>query len=337
MRALVDPALGIWRFRDHRPVTPAMFIAAYKSGMRRRTIFVRSHTDRSPVPLCLPPPSPCTDPSIVMTPFASAIRRTLTLFALTAALVFAGCDSSGSNTEDAPQPIEPAAFEVDTESYPTTQSADAAAKAGTHVLAGVTTVSALTFAVEANLALPKLVTAAALQADPVIESGTWVWESTAQTDSSNATFRLEGTPDGEDVVWEMFVSATGPTGGLQNFSLYTGRSSFDGTNGSWSLFYPIDGARSNVLDASFTVDSETTKSITFEVADGAERDAGDTIRYARDGDSRTVEYVQVEPVSETTVSWDAITKAGFIQSTDYNGNEKSCWSPEPELDNVPCS
>jgi len=263
----------------------------------------------------------------------------LLLFLATA--VLSGCDSGGSSDETSPEVIAPTSFAVDVESFPTEGSgtaAQAGPKAGTHVAVAAVTVGTISLAVEANLLIPKAVTAAALNEDPVIENGTWIWESTTATDSSSASFRLEGTPNGDRVEWAMFVSVDDPVNGtlLTDFQLYTGETAFDGSSGTWSLNYPMDGTPQNVLNADFSVASDSEKSITFTVGPGAEENVGDAILYRASDDQRSVVYTETGSGNQIDVQWDAVIKAGSIQAPDYNNGATSCWSAAPDLDNIAC-
>jgi len=259
------------------------------------------------------------------------------------ALTLTGCDSGGMGaTDDPPSVPPPDAFELNTDLFSTpTPGSPTAAKAGeyAHFANAALRVWPVSLLVKANLILPSAVTAAALQADPVVEDGTWTWDATADTLNQNVSFRLEGTPDGSTVAWSMQVTAPNPEQGeaLEDFELYTAETALDGASGSWSLFYRIDGERTRVLDADFTVTSDTQKAITFSVPDTAEENAGDSVRYAVDGTQRTFEWTRVADTGNTvvTVMWDAETKAGSIVAPAYNNGEPACW--DDAFQNVDCT
>lgn len=259
------------------------------------------------------------------------------------ALTLTGCDSGGLNaTDDPPSVPTPEAFELNTDLFSNQNpGSSAATKASeyTHFTNAAFRVWPVSLLVKANLIIPSAVTAAALQADPVVEEGTWIWDANADTLNQNVSFRLEGTPDGSAVAWSMTVTAPNPEQGeaLNSFELYTAETALDGSSGSWSLFYRIDGERTRVLDADFTVTSDTQKEITFSVPETAEDNAGDSVRYVVDDTQRTFEWTQVEDSGNTvvTVMWDAETKAGSIVAPGYNDGEKACWNDA--FQNVACS
>mgnify|MGYP001202534736 CR=1 FL=1 len=265
------------------------------------------------------------------------------------ALIFAACDGTGTNADldvnDPPEVVPPEAFELGTDLF-SDSNADAqnATKVGTgehaHFANAAFRAWPVSFALKVNLAVPAAVTAAALQANPVVEDGTWIWEATVDTTDHDheMTFRLEGTPDGETIFWRMNVTVPEPPLGepLEDFELYTAETTLDGSSGTWTLYYPIEGEQTAVLNAEFTVTDDHAKEITFRVPDYGGEFAGQSVYYAVDGSTRTFEWTRIEEGVEkvVTVVWDAETKAGFIVAPGYNGGEKACW--DADLVNTEC-
>jgi hypothetical protein len=258
-------------------------------------------------------------------------------------LMLTGCDSTEPDvTGEPPDVLPPDAFSIDADLFSNqAPGATRASKTGehTHFTHAALRVGPVSLLIKANLIIPTAVTAGALQADPVAEDGTWVWTATADTLSQDVSFRLEGTPDGDAVTWRMMVTAPDPAQGqpLENFALYTAQTALNGSSGSWSLFYRLDGERTRVLHADFTVTSDTEKGITFSVPEAADQNAGDSVRYAVDGTQRTFEWTQVEDAGDTvtTVMWNAETKSGSIVAPSYNDGERACWNES--FQNVACS
>jgi len=264
----------------------------------------------------------------------------LVLALLLIGLGAAGCDSNTSSDPEAPPVLEPDAFVFEADTFPETNDENPAVqpKAGTNVAVAATSVGVLSTVIAANLVIPRAVTAAALEAEPTVEDGTWIWRSSTRAEGTAVEFRLEGTPDGDRVRWRMFVTATNPNGtpSLDTFELYTAETLLNSEVGRWSLYYPIEGERRNVLDASYDLEGNRDE-VRFTVADGARRDVGDTVLYTEESTTRSVVYTQVEPEREAIIEWDAETKAGFIQAPNYRDGVTSCWGPAPELANVECS
>lgn len=270
------------------------------------------------------------------------IRQRLSILALACAVLLStsltGCDSAGSSDEATPEVITPASFTIDLETFPLGDagtSSSAVAKANGHVGNAAFRVGIVSALIGLNLIIPEAVTAAALQADPVIEDDTWIWESSTQVETGETvSFRLEGTTEGNRVYWTMAISGAGQSGEGESFELYTAETAPNGEEGTWSLYYDIDGERRNVLTADFAVDNDTHKQITFTVAEGAGENVGDSVRYEQDGATRVFVWTQVDPAETVTVEWDAETKEGSIVAPGYNSGEEACW--DTNLQNAPC-
>lgn len=247
-------------------------------------------------------------------------------------LLTTGCDSADDDT-DQPEVINPEAFSMDTGVFDVVGKQ---ASMGPNYTAALLRVLPVTILLEANLFIPQAVTAAALQADPIVEDGTWIWASTTTIDGRSATFRLTGTPDGREIDWSMRVTTTDPgTGEVYNdFELYTAETTLDGQEGTWQLYYRLDGVRTNVLNAEFDVGSASEKTLTFRVPDTAESNAGDSVRYGAEGNERSFFWTQVANALTHDIVWDAATKAGSITATDYKDGAKSCW--DTQLNDVAC-
>lgn len=169
-----------------------------------------------------------------------------------------------------------------------------------------------------------------------IESGTWVWANTVRIGAEDVIFRLGGTPDGDEVLWSMRITTTDPETDevYDDFVLYTARGAFDGQTGSWELYYRVAGVRTRVLEADFVATSPTQKTLTFSVPEGVGDAGGDSVVYERSGDDRVFDWTQVGEGFTHLVEWDAVTEAGSITATNYNGGERACW--DETLEDVPC-
>jgi hypothetical protein len=280
-----------------------------------------------------------------------SFRRNITVLIglILLAITATGCDSTETHTTDGPPAVlSPDAFELNTELFSNQNPGSASAtKAGeyAHFTYAALRVWPVSLLIKTKLVMPSTLTATALQAEPVLQDGTWVWDSRVNSQDQDLTFRLEGTPDGDSVRWSMFVTAPDADRGraLDNFELYTARTAMDGSSGAWSLYRHLDGERTHVLDADFTVTSDTEKEITFSVPETVEVNVIGSVRYAIDGTQRTFEWTRVGRIgtAEDTFSivivatWDAETKAGSIVAPNYNGGEPACW--DESFLNVACT
>ena len=252
--------------------------------------------------------------------------------ALIAGLAVSGCDSAGSDGT-APAVPSAGAFEFDASFPQAVQSGGMENWAN-----GAFRVGVVTLAVGVHLVIPSAATHAATQAEPVVVDGTWIWENTVPIDGTPVTFRLEGTPEGQEIDWRMLISSDQDIHGEQYdaFELYNATTALDGRTGRWQLYYRIDEVRTHVLTADFDVDSEDVREITFTVPEtNPNPDArGSTVLYGHDGSARMFDWHQEPEDRDHLVEWSAATHAGSITATDYNGGVRACW--DAGLQDAPC-
>ncbi len=251
--------------------------------------------------------------------------------------VLTGCDATESAADPTPPPAS--VFTLDTSFPDEAAPGGQTGVIGEHFVQGAARVGIVTTVVGVWLAIPAAVTDAATDVEPVVQSGTWIWENDVPINGTEFTFRLEGTPEGSSVDWTMFVSADRPVNGqtYNDFALYTARTSLNGRVGSWQLFAYEGGTRTRVLDADYEVTSSTVSEITYSIPNtnpnvGAR---GSSVRYAADGSARLFDWHQEPEDFDHLVSWDAVSHTGFIEATNYNGGERSCW--DPQLNDAPCT
>jgi hypothetical protein len=267
-----------------------------------------------------------------MSPRHYSYRYTFLLIALYA-ITFAGCDSN--KDEDAAPDLFPAeAFTLQTELF--NQNLAPKQAAGINFAAAALRVWPVSLAIGANLIIPSALTTSALQAEAVSEDGSWVWAASATANGLNTAYSLIGTRRDGGTDWSMLVTVQGGMGGetLDDFELFTGRTTDNGASGNWSLFYPIEGVSTNVLSAEYAIVSDTEKSITFSVPTTAEDNAGDTIEYAEIDNLRTFEWMQAGAGIQHLITWNATDSTGSITATNFRSGAKSCW--DAELNDTVC-
>jgi hypothetical protein len=260
------------------------------------------------------------------------LASTLAVVAL--GLTLAACDAADPDPSVAPETPPPAAFAFDA-SFPEASNAQLV---GAHFINGATRVVFVTAAVGVHLIVPAEATRIATEADPFVEDGTWIWENSASFEATTVTVRLEGTPDGTEIDWRLFVSSDDLGDQVyEDFVLYEATTSLDGSQGSWALFYDLEGDRTRVLDADFSVTTETVREITFTVPQSnpnAEA-RGASVRYAADGDWRLFDTQEATPGQTHLVEWNAATSEGFVEAWNYNEGARGCW--DSNLDDVACT
>lgn len=274
-------------------------------------------------------------------PTPRAMRRlTFPLaLALAAVLSVTGCDSSGPDDGPgdgaAPPVLAPSAFWFDG-SLPG-GTANAHGGAGEHFVQAAARVTIVSAAVGVHLLIPHAATAQATQVQPRVEAGTWIWENTIHPNGTAVTFRLEGTPEGQEVEWRMLISSANLGGEAYDaFELYDATTALDGRSGTWRLYYKIDGARTHVLSAGFQAMSSAGGSVTFTVPPSNPNPAarGAEVAYSADGGARLFDYREAQEGRTHLVEWDAITHAGALTAWNYNGGNRACW--DADLQNVAC-
>ena len=266
--------------------------------------------------------------------------RLLLALLLVAPLALIGCDAgdpAGGGADDAPPVLSPEAFVYD-DSFP---EADGNARLipGENFLNAYARVVLVSIGVGIHLVIPAAATEAATDEDPFVESGTWIWENSVDIEGNDIDFRLEATPDGTEIDWRMIVTSEEPIDGqvYDDFVLYEATTSLNGREGTWSLYYLIEGERVRVLDADFAVSSESVREITFTVSETNPdpETRGSSVRYARDGNYRLFDWHQKPEEFDHLVEWDIETKAGAITATNYNDGQQACW--DEQLEDVACT
>lgn len=248
-------------------------------------------------------------------------------------LSLAGCDSQEDNTTP-PDLFPAAAFTLQTDLF--SQGLAPKDAAGINFTAAALRVWPVSILLAANLVIPSALTTSALQVDPTQEDGTWVWVASAAVGAATASYTLSGTRRDGGTDWSMRVTMTGAgvQEPLNDFELFSARTTDNGASGSWDLFYPIEGTSTNVLSADYAVASATEKSITFNIPATAEENAGDSVEYAENGDTRTFDWQQVGASLQHVVRWNALDQSGSIAATNFNNGAEACW--DANLDDTAC-
>ena len=259
-------------------------------------------------------------------------------------LVLAACDSGSPDTSPPGTPpalITSQAFNLSDTAFPDNNlipgSDETSSVHGPHHTRAFLRVAIVSAAVGFHLLLPSAATDAATQVTPTVENGTWIWENTVNVEGSNVTFRLEGTPSGSNIDWEMFITSSNFGGeAYDDFILYTATTQINGQMGNWSLYYNIQGQRTRVLDADYDETSSTARELTFSIPDtNPNQDAhGAEVFYMADGDARVFDYREPTPGQNHLIEWDAVTAAGSIMAWNYLDGERYCW--DSNLDDTPC-
>lgn len=256
------------------------------------------------------------------------------------AVALAGCDGTATTDAEAPVLLTHEAFELDAALF---EDADAGPDrlatehVGRHFVAAALRVWPVAFYLNAKyLLIPAVATAAAVEAEPVLDGGRWVWATQTDALPSPLTFELESVPSGDVVDWAFVITSYDAYTGLDDdFVLYTAQTAVGGGEGSWSLFYPDESEeRVNVLNAAFTVAGPTDREIRFSVPADAQADyAGDAVTWSRDGE--VIAFTWEQGDQEHRITWNRQTGAGSIEADDYRDGARYCW--DAALSDISCT
>ena len=259
--------------------------------------------------------------------------RPALLASLLTVLVLSGCDST-DDANEAPDVFPSEAFTIQTELFNQTLAPKQAV--GLNFTAAALRVWPVSGILTASIWIPAALTNAALQAEPVFEDGSWIWAASATPGGISATYSLTGIRSDGGTDWSMRVTMQNPSSetALDDFELFTGRTTDSGLSGSWSLFLPGDSAAVNVLNAEYSISDETEKRITFSIPGTAGDHGGDTVEYVTNGDDRTFTWDQQSAGVNHLVTWNHATNEGSITASNFRSGATSCW--DDELNDTPC-
>ncbi len=256
---------------------------------------------------------------------------------LAAIVVFAACDTSPSGPGDAPgtPPTLPSTASMDVQFGMFDGGGGGAEAVGVNfVTAGVTVAVAKALTV-LHLALPTVVFAAAANNTPSFESdGLWHWRYTASHQGQLWTAHLSGAVQGNDVVWDMRVTAPQANPALNDFVWYSGRSRTDGTSGTWRFYDPRNpSASTELVRLDWTHQSNSVHGVTVSVVSGPNN--GDQLVADTNGSERLVTFFDASNGNNVEIGWNAVTGAGYIIAPNFNGGLRSCW--DSSQNDVACS
>lgn len=163
---------------------------------------------------------------------------------------------------------------------------------------------------------------------PLYKNGTWVWEYDFSSQGGTVSVKLisEANNDGS-YSWALFVSIQTKNLSLNNYKLYEGTVSADGSTGEWTMFLPKPELKNAPeFSYSWTIKSETNKTISVDVTN---LKGFGGVAFARDG---SVYEMTISGKASSDVYWNTSTGTGFFINSD---GEKKCW--DSSYQNATCS
>lgn len=116
----------------------------------------------------------------------------------------AGCDAVVHEEAEPPELIPVHAFTAQTELFRRGQSGEGTI--GPHFMAAVMRAWPMSMTLDARLHLPAMLTRAALDKEPTVDGGEWVWTATVPVKGQPVVYTLTARPAGDQVEWTMAIA-----------------------------------------------------------------------------------------------------------------------------------
>jgi hypothetical protein len=187
-----------------------------------------------------------------------------------------------------------------------------------------------------TLAVPIASFKLALDNDPVfLSDNTWQWSYSVSPADVTYKARLTGQISNNEILWKMYVSREG-AGGFPEFVWFEGKSSADGTSGTWTLNQSSQAPEA-VLQIDWTRSGVTVPYIKYTFVKNLDPFKTSTIEFGLKETTLNayynVHYYNGVKFSDVSVEWNTKTKNGRVKSSDYLDGKWFCWD-ENKLNNA---
>jgi hypothetical protein len=251
------------------------------------------------------------------------------------------CTDSSSNpgTPDQPPPVPSVqSMAIDLSLFDAEQSNSDAGENFQEAAASIKSMQAI-MSRSINLSVDLLANADTSEAAELSE-GKWEWtiENDQPQGSLKSSVRLVAEQQGEDKIkWNVFLSSPVMQSNDQLF--ISGTTNNEVTEGIWT-YHSFGRAGQpggqEIAELDWEIENNENKDVSMELSILAGSNfSGSGMDYHTNGPVRTIELDNEYDEGETTIEYDAETRAGFIISPDYNDGEKACWNSD--LKNEACS
>ncbi len=277
--------------------------------------------------------------NLTITPETMYTSSYTRLTALLLLLVFdwTGCDTvdPAPETTEAPAAVPTQAFDLDVNFFSQDAPANKNGQAS-HFLAAVWRVTIANLVAGSILYYPAVATHAIQEVEPVFNGGAFVWAADTLVDGRKHGIELRARMAGTYVDWTMRISGIDDETGndLEDFVLYTAQMGTQSSNGTFAVFFPINGVSRQVMDGAYDVVSETESTLSFSIPEGIEDIGGVSAVYGTDGIWTTLKLTGAEGKTHF-MEWNSETHESAITATDYFNGEKGCW--DSNLLNTECA
>ena len=239
-----------------------------------------------------------------------------------------GCDAADpvAESEPAPAVIPTEAFALDVLAFGQEADATKHSHNPSHYIAAVSRVGVASVITGTLLAYPSALTAAVQQVEPELTEEGYVWAADSVINGRVHGVELLARLNRESVEWTMRVSGINDEDGeyLDNFVLYEARTGILSHEGTFDVFYPVDGQSQLVVDGSYAVENESGYVLTVAIPEEVEAIGGAVATFERDGAWDTLDLTD-SLGGLHVIEWNNQSGNGSLTADGYNNGEKSCW------------
>lgn len=169
--------------------------------------------------------------------------------------------------------------------------------------------------------------------EPESDGNSWVWVINFSEDmfgpgfgklealenaNEEFTVRIVGTPSGNSVSWEIYVTGDIGEGDVSDALLLSGETSNDSNSGTWNFHSPEHGG-TILMTYTWQNESEDNYTLSMNISDPDTQEQF-SVEYEKDGAENWMEFT--DPENSSNLYWNSDSNSGWI---DENG-ERSCFT-----------
>jgi hypothetical protein len=254
-----------------------------------------------------------------------------------AAMLFAlgGCDSDPTEPDTSGAPTLPDAqqMQIDLTFFDQAQQREKSGeKIGDNFFNAYLRVVVLNLMLRYYLTPPVAAFALAVHTVPSPQDdGSWIWVYTHVDGEEELQIRLRGMPSGDNVLWELRVSASSTDPAIENELWFSGETRNEGQFGTWTFY-------------DFTLEGDPAVS-TIEWGEGLDgnyliitalygEDAGDVLTFTHAAPECSIDFLDADTEQSWYIRWNEETGTGSLMVPDYNEGLPACW--DENQDDTPC-
>lgn len=155
--------------------------------------------------------------------------------------------------------------------------------------------------------------------------GSWIWIYTFVNGAEEAQVRLRGELMGDEVAWQMRVTAHDAHHDLNQALWFDGTTRNDGADGQWT-FYDLDQPAAPAAAELEWHHATSAHELTLRALLGD--DAGDALTFSVQGPESRIDYTDASTSAAWYLRWNAIDGTGSLRVPEYNGGLEACWDAQ---------